>query len=187
MSGHFSRLNYDQCFIKDDTKQSTAPGDYKLYNGQVSNDQSCLSVYGPRTDRTGNSSEPVQGANLGDRAEVESALSNRDLAASRCVKGRSLDDKNKRIATELQKSILCNNFLDPNSTRLNLPLDDFRGLSTIKYQVDYPITDPLNNVFYGHNESSLLNQNVNSRDGKSTRLEAKDNYAKQFVSNKNIQ
>ena len=25
MSGHFSRLNYDGCFIKEDTKQSTRP------------------------------------------------------------------------------------------------------------------------------------------------------------------
>ena len=32
--------------------------------------------------------------------------------------------------------------------------------------------------------TSLPNQQMNSRNGKSTRLEAKDNYSKQFVSNR---
>ena len=186
MSGHFSRLNYDQCFIKDDTKQSTGPGDYKLYNGQVSNEKSCHSSLGPRNDRVGNSSEVDQGANMGDRAEIESVLSNRDLPASRCVKDRVMDEKNKRLARDLQKSLFCDNFLDPSATRLEMPLNDFRGLSTIDLQVDFPITDPLKNVFDGHNESSLKDQTVNSRNGKSTRLEAKDNYAQKFITNKVI-
>ena len=34
MSGHFSRLSYDKCFLDQETNQSTKPGDYKLYYGQ---------------------------------------------------------------------------------------------------------------------------------------------------------
>ena len=83
-------------------------------------------------------------------------------------KDRTLDEKNERLARDLQKSILCNNFLDSSSTRLELPLDHYRGLSTIDYQVEFPITDPLNNVFNGHNDTSLPNQQINSRDSKST-------------------
>ena len=186
MSGHFSRLNYDGCFIKEDTKQSTRPGDYKLYSGQTVNDKSCHATYGPRGNKVGENFEVDQGETLGDRAEIESVLKNIDLPASRCKKDRTLDEKNERLARDLQKSILCNNFLDSSSTRLELPLDHYRGLSTIDYQVEFPITDPLNNVFNGHNDTSLPSEQMNSNDGKSTRLEAKYNYSKQFVSNRVI-
>ena len=42
----------------------------------------------------------------------------------------------------------------------------------------------VNNVFNGWNYSSLPNKIFNLIDDKSTRLEAKDNYSKQFVSNR---
>ena len=105
MSGHFSRLVYDECFINEETKQSCRPGDYRLYNGQVDNESSCHSVFGPRSNRVGNSAEVDKGANFADRAELESALSNRDVPASRCQKNRSLDDKKKSIAKDLSRSV----------------------------------------------------------------------------------
>ena len=95
MSGHFSRLTYDQCFINEDTKQSTAPGDYRLYNGQANNEKSCHSLFGPRSNRIKNSAEINKGATLGDRAEIESVLSNRGEASSRCSGNRKLDDISK--------------------------------------------------------------------------------------------
>ena len=180
MSGHFSRLVYDQCFINEETKQSTKPGDYRLFTGQVDNESSCHSTLGPRSDRVRNSAEADKGSTFGDRAEIESALLNRDSPISRCQKNRSLDDKKKAIAKDLSRSVYCDKFLNPTNSRLEKPIDDFRGLSTLQLQIDYPLINPSESVFNGHNKSILQNQDVNSRAGKSTRLEAKDEYAKKL-------
>lgn len=180
MSGHFSRLVYDKCFINEETKQSTKPGDYRLFHGQVDNENSCHSILGPRSNRVKNSSEIDKGSTFGDRAEIESALLNRDVPISRCHKNRNLDDKKKKIAKDLSRSVYCDKFLNPTSSRLEKPIDDFRGLSTLEFQIDYPLIDPTHSVFYGHNKTTLENQDVNSRTGTSTRLEAKDGYAKKF-------
>jgi len=48
------------------------------------------------------------------------------------------------------------------------------------YKLNYPLTNPLDNVFYGHNKTSLINQAGNSRGGTNTRLESKDNYSKKL-------
>lgn len=181
MSGHFSRLNYDQCFINEDTLQSTGPGDYRLYPGQVNNESACHSVFGPRSNRTGNSGEVNQGETLGDRAEIDSLLTNRIEPASRCKGNRDLDTKKAKLAKELQKSVACDNFLNPTNSRLEVPIDEYRGLSTLPLQISYPLTDPKENVFNGHNTTSLENQDVNSRSGTNTRLEAKDKYSGKFV------
>lgn len=181
MSGHFSRLVYDKCFINEETKQSTKPGDYRLYDGQTDNENSCHSILGPRNDRVKNSSEVDKGSNFGDRAEIESALLNRDIPISRCHKNRSLDDKKKSIVKDLSRSVYCDKFLNPSNSRLEKSIDEFRGLSTLQFQIDFPLINPSESVFNGHNKSILQNQDVNSRAGKSTRLEAKDEYAKKFI------
>ena len=183
MSGLFSRLKYDECFLKEDTKQSVRPGDYKLFTGQNENINSCHSIFGPRNNRTRNSSELKKGANFGDRAEIESHLMNRDTPASRCKKNRLLDEKNEKLSRELQKSILCNKFLNPTASRLNDPLYNFRELSTIENQINFPLINPINNVFHGNNTTKLPNQNTNSRNGVNTRLEAKFLYSKKFKCN----
>lgn len=177
MSSHFGRLTYDECYINEETKQSIMPGEYKLYYGQSQHDKSCHSLDGPRNNRSSCSSEnPIN--TLGDRAEVESLLSNRDLPASKCTESRTLADKRSAIARNLTHVTECDNYLYPNHSRLNHPIDNFRGLSTIDLQLNYPITPAQESVFYGHNISTLENQNMNSRFGSSTRLEAKDEYKK---------
>ena len=87
-----------------------------------------------------------------------------------------MNDKKQRIASQQQHNVLCDNFLNPENSRLNQPIANFRGLTTLNHQLDFPITDPVENVFYGHNETSLENQQENSRTGVNTRLEAKDDY-----------
>ena len=42
--------------------------------------------------------------------------------------------------------------------------------------MEFPIIPPQENVFYGHNITTLENQGMNSRFGNSTRLESKDEY-----------
>lgn len=177
MSSHFGRLTYDQCYIDEETKQSIKPGEYKLYYGQNSNDKVCHSVDGPRNNRMRNSSENPKNT-LGDRTEMESILTNRDLPASKCSKGRTVAEKRKLLARDLESHVRCDDYLNSQHSRLNVPIDNFRGLSTIDLQLDFPIIEPQNNVFYGHNETTLPDQNMNSRFGNNTRLEAKDTYKK---------
>jgi hypothetical protein len=180
MSGYFSRLSYDKCFLNDETKQSTKVGDYKLYYGQTNNDNSCSSTLGPRNNRNGISSEIQQADNLASRTDLESVLSLRDQKASRCANGRTLEEKNKKLVNDSKTLSLCNNFLNPISSRLDTPMEEYKGLSTLKLQVEFPIVDPVERVFYGHNRTSLLNQDENSRSGMMTRLEAKDEYSKKL-------
>ena len=52
MSSVFARLNYDNCFQNDIVKQSTGPGNYKLFTGQTDNKSACHSLNGSRNDRT---------------------------------------------------------------------------------------------------------------------------------------
>lgn len=177
MSSHFGRLTYDECYINEETKQSIMPGEYKLYYGQNVNEKSCHSLNGPRSNRTGNSSENASN-NLEERTEIESLLSNRDLPASKCTGNRTMEDKRKAIARRLNQSVECNNSLHPDYSRLSQPMDNFRGLSTINLQMNFPIIPPQENVFYGHNITTLENQGMNSRFGNSTRLESKDDYRK---------
>ena len=113
MSSHFGRLSYDECYINEETKRSIKPGEYKLYNGQNDHVSSCHSENGPRNNRLGDSSEtPIN--NLSERTEMESLLSNRDLPASKCSKGRTISDKRKSIARDLNKIVECDKFLNPN-------------------------------------------------------------------------
>ena len=175
MSSHFGRLTYDECYINEETKQSIKPGEYKLYYGQNVHDKSCHSLHGPRSNRSHNSSENAS-SNLEERTEVESLLSNRDLPASKCGENRKMEDKRKSIARKLNHNVECDNSLHPDYSRLSQPMDNFRGLSTINLQMDFPIIPPQENVFYGHNITTLENQGMNSRFGNSTRLESKDEY-----------
>lgn len=180
MSGHFSRLSYDKCFLDQETNQSTKPGDYKLYYGQTNNDNSCSTTIGPRNNRNGISSEIKQSETLAARTDLESSLSLRDQKASKCMDGRTLEEKNKKLTGDLKGLSVCSNFLNPINSRLDTPMEEYKGLSTLKLQVDFPIVDPVERVFYGHNKTSLLNQEENSRAGKMTRLEAKDEYSKKL-------
>tara|TARA_B000000557_G_scaffold233334_1_gene207801 strand:+ start:259 stop:807 length:549 start_codon:yes stop_codon:yes gene_type:complete len=180
MSGHFSRLIYDKCFLDCGTNQSTKPGDYKLYYGQSNSDNSCSTSLGPRNNRNGFSSEINQSETLAARTDLESSLSLRDQKASKCMNGNTLEEKNKKLMGDLKGLASCNSFLNPINSRLDTPMDEYKGLSTLKLQVEFPIVDPVETVFYGHNKTNLVNQEENSRSGKMTRLEAKDEYSKKL-------
>ena len=144
---------------------------------QNQHEKNCNSLDGPRNDRVRNSSENPK-STLSERAEIESILSNRDIPASKCSQNRTLSDKRKSISRDLQHNVQCDEYLNPQHSRLNQPIDNYRGLSTINLQLSYPIIDPKDSVFYGHNKTVLSGQNTNSRFGNSTRLEAKDSYKK---------
>ena len=184
MSGHFSRLSYDKNFLNEVMNQSTGPGSYNLYTGQNENDNSCHSLNGTRNNRSRNTSEVTIGEHAGVRAAVENNLQNRDLPASKSTNPNTIKEKNdelKKIGLG-DNNVYCGKQLNPIYSRLQQPIDNFRGLSTMNLQVEHPIIDPRENVFNGHNKTSLNNQQMNSRHGKSTRLESKDEYSKVFKS-----
>ena len=156
---HFSNLSYDKCYLDQNLKQSIGPGNYNLYDGHIINNNSCHSLNGPRNNRTNNSSE-VAKTNLAERTDIESILTNREEIASKCSKCKDIEDKKKLIEKSLKFNIDCDNSLNSNHSRLDLPISKFKGLSTIDLQLNFPLTDPSKEVFYGYNTTSLINQNV---------------------------
>tara|TARA_B110000971_G_C19830498_1_gene417745 strand:- start:139 stop:687 length:549 start_codon:yes stop_codon:yes gene_type:complete len=181
MSGNFSRLVYDENFMNNSMHQSTISGNYNLYTGQTNNSESCHALDGPRNNRTRNTSEVIIGGNAGVRTTVENNLQNRDEPANRS--GTLLGSKNSKLngITNLTKNnAYCKPQINSTYSRLETSIDNYRGLTTYGYQLDYPIIDPRESVFYGHNDTTLVNQHTNSRFGKNTNLEAKDEHTKKF-------
>lgn len=161
--GHSSRLPYDKCAYNDYLSESVGPLSYKLNPHQINNCQSCLSVFGPRpsggarsygvSSTVGHVTAPSQGL-----VDVESILSNRNVVASKCKDGKVNDIDVTKF--HLQHARTCNDFLDPISSHLTHPSQNYRGMSINRF---YNLHKPAQtNIFY--------NWAVN------TKLEAKDNY-----------
>jgi len=161
--GHSSRLPYDKCAYDDYLSESVSPLLYKLSPHQINNCSACLSVFGPRplsgarsygvSSTVGHTTSPAQ-----DLVDVESILSNRNVIASKCKDGKVNDIDVTKF--HLQHARICNDFLDPVSTHLTNPPQNYRGLSINRF-----FNLPKNaqaNVFY----QFAVN----------TKLEAKDNY-----------
>jgi hypothetical protein len=161
--GHSSRLGYDKCYYDDRLSESVAPLLYKLNPYSVNNCSACLSVFGPRGSQgsqsygvsttTGHVTAPAQ-----QLVDVESILSNRNVLASNCKDGKVNDIDVTKF--NLQHARICNDFLDPISTRSTNPAANYRGMNINRfYDLD---RNPQTNIFYPWD--------VN------TKLEAKDNY-----------
>lgn len=161
--GHSSRQKYDRCYFPDYLSESVGPMLYKLNPNQINNCEACLSVFGPRTSSgpqsfgvsttVGHVTAPSQAL-----VDVDSILSNRNVIASRCKDGKVNDIDVTKF--QLQHARVCNDFLDPISSLLTNPPQNYRGMSINRF---YDLNkNPQANVFY--------NFAVN------TQLEAKDNY-----------
>lgn len=161
--GHSSRPIYDKCYLSDRLSESVAPLQYKLNPTQYQNCNACLSVFGPRGGKgpnsygvsttVGNTNAPAQ-----QLADVESILSNRNVLLSKCKDGKVNDVDVTKFT--LQHARICNDFLDPVSSRLTNPPQNYRGMSINRFH-DLP-KNPQANIFYDFA--------INSK------LEAKDNY-----------
>lgn len=160
--GHSSRSMYDKCFYEDKLNESVGPMLYKLNPNQINNCDSCLSVFGPRSGHNGygvsstvvnNISAPAQ-----QLTDVESILSNRNVVSGRCRRSKVNDiDVNK---FKLVHPNTCNNYLDPVSSLLTNPPQNYRGVGINRF---YNLIKPAqSNIFYDFA--------INSQ------LEAKDNY-----------
>ena len=161
--GHSSRLGYDKCSIRDNINESVAPILYRLNPNQINNCNACLSVFGPRTSLGPNSygvssSVGHTTAASQDLVDVESILSNRNVIASKCKDGKVNDIDVTKF--QLQHARVCNDFLDPVSTLLTNPPQNYRGMSINRFY-DLP-KHPQANIFWNF--------------ATNTKLEAKDNY-----------
>ena len=187
MSGINNSLISDYCFIKEDTEQSVKSGNMNLYYGNTVNDKKCNFINGPRSNNIHTNPETYRANSFGEKTEIDSELTNRTMSASKCNKNRTLKEKNSRLSKfKLIDSKICHD-LDSTYSLLEFPKDTYRGLSTIGLQINYPLTDPLEDVFDGHNSTIYnIDQDINTRKGIWTRKESKDFFGKDLKSIYNV-
>jgi hypothetical protein len=163
LQGYSSRLPYDECAYGDKLKESVGPMEYRLSPDQMYNCNSCLSTLGPRSSNLGRGYDISRPFATGyaasqDLVDVESNLSNRHIKTSKCKSGNvNTTDVNKY---KLKNVKLCDNTLNPETTRLSAPASNYRSMSVNRFY-NLP-KDPQANIFWDNA--------INSR------LEATDNY-----------
>ncbi|ARF09359.1 hypothetical protein Catovirus_2_308 [Catovirus CTV1] len=164
--GHSSRLIYDEDAYKDRLSESTAPADYRLDRNNVYNCQQCFSSFGPRTAVMGNSVSTTVGfppATALELTDVSSILSNRNMKLSKSKNSEVNSVDVTKFKLEHMRS--CNNFLNPSSSRLTNPSQNYRDLATNRF---YDLErNPQEAIFWDFS--------VNSK------LEAKDNFCEEPV------
>lgn len=166
--GYSSREKYDKCYNNEQIERSVGPLLYRLNPNQVNNCDSCLSVFGPRA--SGGTNRGVMGygdsTSVGKNVtapaqalvDVDSILSNRNVIKSRCKDG----DVNPINVNNFQlvHPRTCNDFLDPVSSLLTNPSQNYRECFIDRF---YDLgASPQQNIFF--------NFEINSS------LEARDNY-----------
>ena len=169
MSGYHDRKIYDDCNfnIKDTSYKKQI--DYNLYNDYALNSNSCNGLYG-NTKNLFN-----QDINkLGIKSEIESLLQWRNSYNSNCIKGRTLEEKNK-ILKEKNNDFdyscqNCNVLLEQISTKLN---GDFNR--EVQYNGNLENIYGDNILYNGINGTDQYN---NNRFGVNTKLITKDLYYK---------
>jgi len=157
--GHSSRLPYDEQTYNDQLQESVGPLNYRLNPDQISNCNRCLSTFGPRSSHgvsTGSNSHVAPSQNLVD---LESVLSNRNVRLSKCKDCQVNNNDLSEFATEPVS--LCDNEMDPISSRLTNPVANYRGMSINRF-IDHN-KNPQDTIFW--------NFAVN------TQLQARDNYS----------
>ena len=163
--GHSSRLPYDCCAYEDKLTESVGPLGYRLNPNQIHNCDQCLSTLGPRSSYQGQGVSTSVGhpvATSQALVDVESILSNRNVKTSKCRK----DQVNNIDVTKfkLQHMRVCNDFLNPLSSRLSYPAANYRDMAV--------------NRFYNLNQNPQANIFWNF--AVNTTLEAKDNFIEQL-------
>lgn len=157
--GHSSRLPYDDGVYEDKLRESTAPLGYRLSPDQMYNCKDCLSTLGPRGGRSGVSKRGTTGyAASQDLVDVESVLSNRNVKRSKLrSQGVNPVDVTQH---KLVHARVCNNYLNPEATRLSYPASNYRDMPINRFYTLHK--DPQANIFW----DAAVN----------TRLEAIDNF-----------
>lgn len=158
--GHSSRLPYDDGVYEDKIRESTSELQYRLSPDQIYNCGQCLSTLGPRGSHHSGVSRvrPTGYAASQDLIDVDSVLSNRNVPRSKLKSlGVNPDDVTKH---KLVHARVCNNKLNPESTRLSYPASNYRDMPINRFY-NLP-KDPQANIFW---DAAV-----------DTRLEAIDNF-----------
>jgi len=157
--GHSSRLGYDESAYNDRLNESVSPLSYRLNTHQISNCDRCLSVFGPRSEFGVSSGALNHVAPSQQLVDLESALSNRNVLLSNTKDGKVNNDLDVSNYSSEHANI-CNNVLDPVSSRLTNPTANYRGMSVNRFY-DLP-NNPQSNIFWNFETN--------------TQLEARDNF-----------
>jgi hypothetical protein len=158
--GFSTRLDYDESTYGDRLDESTSPLNYRINSNQIYNNDSCLTILGPR-GRFGVSTPAPNQVALSQAPEVvniESILTNRNVYKSK----NRRNEINPIDVTQIKNNNYsgCGNKLNPNSSRLTYPTANFRELSINRF---YDLNkNPQENLFWSIATDS--------------KLEAKDNY-----------
>lgn len=160
-NGYSSRLPYDNCYYSSHLRQSTDPLNYRVNANYVNNCSRCLSTLGPRSGFLGFGVSTVRDVGIApanDLVDLDSVLSNRNVKESSCITGHVNHINPTKWKNHDQT--ICNNFLNPERSRLSYPASTFRGMNINRF-FNLP-NDPQKPIFYDF--------------AVDTRLEAKDNF-----------
>lgn len=165
MIGHSSKLIYDEQAYEDKLAESVSPLGYTLNPYHTTNCNACLSVFGPRAGLMGEGVSTIiptgstrRIAPVNDVVDIESILTNRNLKLSKTKMGQVNDIDVTKF--KLTHSDICNDFLNPLSTKLTYPSYELRSASINRF---YDLhKNPQEAIFYNF--------------AIDTRLEAKDNF-----------
>lgn len=163
--GHSSKLIYDEQAYQDKLMESVSPLGYQLNPYHKTNCNACLSIFGPRAGLMGEGVSTViptgstrRIAPVNDVIDIESLLTNRNLKLSKTKMGEVNDIDVTKF--KLTHSDICDEFLNPLSSKLSYPAYELRGAPINRF---YDLQkNPQENIFYDF----AIN----------TKLEAKDNF-----------
>jgi len=131
--GYSTRLPYDNCAYEDRLAESLGPLSYRLNPNSLYNCEACLSTLGPRGSY--GASLPVKNviapAQAPEVVNIESILTNRNVPTSKCRKNEINPIDVKKIKLDNPK--ICNDFLNPLSSRLSFPPANYRELSVNRF------------------------------------------------------
>lgn len=143
--GDSASLLNEECAYHDRLSESVKPLDFNLDATQIDNCKQCLTVNGPRgatngvSTLVGNVTAPKQ--NLVD---LESDLRNIHLKTNKCKRG--MVNTKKLEDYKLVNEEECNTLLDIEYSRLNHPIQQYRGMAQNRF---YDLVDnPQNHIFF---------------------------------------
>lgn len=123
----FSRTTYDESTTKLKREVSTAPYHHIMYKGYKNNNNACSVERGPRNTV----SDLLQTNDAAVKSDIESRLQNRHVPL-----GPDAENHNewRDFKSQLSNNSDCANYNKPADeyTRYSHPIDDYRGMSTLK-------------------------------------------------------
>lgn len=153
--GHSSRQKYDKCYLPDMVEESTSPLFYRVNCNQIYNKNRCLTTLGPRSATSGDSTAVKVGyAPKQDLVDLDSIMTNRNVRENRCKRGHvNPIDVTKFKSYDFP---ICDNFLNPENSRLSYPAADYRDISVNRF---YNLNnDPQAPIFWNFAINSRLEE-----------------------------